>query len=171
MHVNTATEKLLASLEPVVGDGRRAFVAALQRWLRDHLKCFSPQVRQEWELEVIATMDISSFPVEDSDLPLTHPVQLLKTRSCKTMNVLAGFISGIWWEGVTVEADVICPRCTMEALRFLQDHTGALVLGCMMCPWAQTASGTERIRDGMLLPATTTQVKAAMEHEVRDAHS
>jgi hypothetical protein len=143
MRWKTLHDGLLSRLEwlgPEVD--RRVFLECVRDWLHACLRGFSPELRKAYGLDEYAVMDLTRYPIDDASFTPSEEVQQLRAVPPSSMDVLAMRVRDLFWQAITVESSVTCPRCSGSGLRILEDSlTGEMVLECDTCAWAQTPSG------------------------------
>lgn len=161
MRFETLVTDLLGYLDAYYLPGDRSvLLRLLQKWLKSHLGSFGAQARQTWELERLVAMDLARLPIEESTLDPDEEVQRLKSLRPKSRGELAMRLRDIFWQGVTVESDVTCPRCGGEALRVLVEQASdSIVLECYQCAWCQTPDGSRWKGTSLLQPAPRSRVQ------------
>lgn len=142
------------------GAGRKELLASLQVWLRTNVKGWNPAVRARYGLDDYCAADLDAFPVEKASLHPQEELQQLRAFPPTTMETMAMRIRDVFWDGITVESSMRCPRCGETQLRILEDpRSERIVLACDLCAWAQTPEGETWQGPRALRPASKERVE------------
>ncbi len=100
-------------------------------------------------------MDIGDYPIDESSLDPNEEIKQLDRVRPTSMSELSMRLRDIFWAGVTVESDIVCPQNRDAQLRILVDPpSDAIVLSCDACGWGQTPQGQEWDVEPRLKPVT-----------------
>jgi len=161
MRIESLVSDLLVKFESSILPGdRSALLHLLQHWLKAHLEDWSLKLRERWDLDRLALMDLSSLPIEESSLDPDEEVRQMASVRPASMELLAMRLSDIFWAGITVESKVVCPCCGETQLRILEDaDSNSIVLSCDLCAWSQTAQGKQWKGRVPLQPAPRARIQ------------
>lgn len=158
MHLRMLYSDFLAELPQSCE--RRELLRSLQRWLKSHLREWSAESRSAWRLEEFASMDLATFPIEESALSPTDEVRNLRLATPSSKDTFAMFLRDVIWEGITVAATTQCPNCESYAMKILHDKgTDELFLACDRCGWVETPNGVPSPRGRLLEPTTSARLQ------------
>ena len=142
---------------------RREFLELLQRWLNAKLRLWNKETRTASGLDWIATADLAPFPVELAALSPEVELAQIKKYPPSSLDIFGMFISEIFWEGITLEANSNCNNCGAGMRIMEATEEDIPVLECKQCVCCQRANGQCWEGDEILRPATTQRVLACRE--------
>lgn len=151
---------LVAYLDSMPADTKGTQVLGyVQQWLHRALTEWSSQLRARYGLDEYATIELGRFPVDENTLVLAEALRQLRAVPPGSMETFAMFLRDLFWEGITTESSIECPRCGDALLRVLEDPVSEdTVLACDICAWAQTPGGEPWDKDIKLRPAAAKAV-------------
>lgn len=160
---------LVDYLHPLPDDvDRLALLECLQRWLEHFVGEFGKSIRLDYGLDEYVGLDLHLYPLSRSTLDAPHVLRCLRSHERPTLGGLASSVSSVFWEGITVDTDVDCPRCEYpRGLQILESSvTKELVFSCHLCAWVQTGRGEQwSVPEGARLRAPH---EARLEQDARE---
>lgn len=143
-----------------VSPSRADFLRFLQNWLRSTIHDWDQGAVRRYGLGFYVLMDISQYPVSESEVNPVEEMRAFRAAPPLSADMFASVLGDMFWRGVTVLSNVMCPRCRSSLLRKLQDpEARSVVLGCDLCAWAQRPDGAAWKGSNSLVPATIRLLK------------
>lgn len=116
----------------------------IQAWLRGILERVEPALRQRWQLDELAELDLAVYPLDRAMLGPAEALSRLRSHEPRKANDFFGTVSQVLWDGITVELDLVCPHCgggDGGLQCFVEVGSRTPVLECPTCGWTQLPSG------------------------------
>lgn len=161
MRIETLVADLVASLDSSSVPGNRSnLLQQLQNWLQSRVGLWSTHLRHRWGLDALVALDLSRYPIDESSLDPDEELLQLKRVPPTSMELLAMRLRDIFWAGITVESETVCPRCEATQLRILQESDShAIVFSCDLCVWSQSPQGERWRSTSALQPASRSSIE------------
>ena len=163
MRAKKLSNNLIAEIESSFDRERRGFLETLQRWLNRNLRWWRQEERDYWQLEWLATLDLTPYPIEIAILSPQEELDQLKRFIPDSLEEIAMRLNGMIWEGITLDANSNCNNCGAGMRIMEAREEGIPVLACKQCVWCQRTNGQRWEGDEILRPATTERVMSCLE--------
>lgn len=150
-------DSLMAYLERV-GAGKndvRAFLEAVQQWLKDNLHAFSMEERNANGLDRYARLDLDPLPAMYTYFDPEEELAQLRNVPPSSVAGVAMSIETLFREGMTVLSRRECSDCESLMRVLEEEHTGRLGYECDVCTHAEDQDGASIQGWGRWGPATT----------------
>lgn len=139
--------------------GRLEFLRRLQVWLQNSLSQWPPQLRTQYSLDEVATLDLEQFPIAESLLIPAEELRRLLAVPSRSIESFAVNLSNLFGEGMTVVTSTLCTNCGGSWLRIVEDpHGHEILFTCDQCAWCQTPAGEPRLGVCNARPPTTERL-------------
>lgn len=141
-----------------------SYYKALVEILKKHPLEFTDEVREEWGLNELLSIDEDEYIVTNPDLSLDTEKERVGQSVYEDIDTMAMSIRDTLWDMVTVYSGRDCPINPNDELRFIKivykDDSNQILLECPGCGWTEDLEGKEYTGDfGKVFPVTEKEIQ------------
>lgn len=161
-------EKLLKEYYGIFNDTEKmktfySYYKALTQLVKKYPMEFTNEVRDEWGLNELLSIDEEEYIVDNPDICLSKEKKRL-VREYENIDTLAMAIRDTLWDMVTVYSGKDCPVNANEELRYIRivyaDNSDKMLLECPECGWTEDVSGNEYMGPvGKVFPINKNEIE------------
>jgi hypothetical protein len=121
----------------------RATLLKVQRWIYENIGSFDSELRDQFGITRILGLDLARLPIEFSDIDIGEEIDRLRAVIPSRIDMVAMRLRDLFWAGIVVRSQRLCPNCNQTDLMILQDSNGDdhFVYACDRCVWAESEDG------------------------------